>query len=73
MIPKRFAPYLFALLLAGFMTLIVSGVVTAINVGVPPDFVRRWLSSWLTTWVIAFPALLLVRPAVQRLVERLIA
>jgi hypothetical protein len=72
-IPKRFAPYLFALLLAGLMTLVVSGVVTALNVGVPPDFMQRWLRGWLTTWAIAFPVLLLVRPFVHRVVERLTA
>ena len=71
MIPKRFAPYLLALLLAGVMTLIVSGVVTLINVGLPPDFPTRWLGGWITTWMIAFPVLVIVRPAVHRLVERL--
>jgi hypothetical protein len=71
MIPKRFAPYLFALLLAGVMTLIVSGVVTLLNVGLVPDFAGRWLGGWFTTWMIAFPVLLFVRPRVQWLVERL--
>lgn len=73
MIPKRHAPTVFALLLAGLMTLIVSGIVTAMNVGLPPDFAARWMRGWLTTWPIAFPALLVVRPLVQRLVERLTA
>lgn len=71
MIPTRFAPYVFALLLAGVMTFVVSGVVTLLNVGLPPDFVGRWMRAWATTWVIAFPALLVVRPLVHRLVERL--
>lgn len=73
MIPKRFAPYVFALLLAGLMTLVVSGVVTALNVGIPPDFMGRWLGSWITTWAIAYPVLLVVRPVVHRVVERLTA
>ena len=71
--PKRFGPYAFALLLAGLMTLIVIGVVTALNVGRPPDFAHRWLRGWLTTWAIAFPVLLVVRPFVQRVAERLTA
>jgi hypothetical protein len=73
MIPKRFAPYVFALLLAGVMTFVVSGVVTLINVGLPPDFAVRWLGAWLTTWMIAYPVLLIVRPAVQKMVERITA
>ena len=35
--------------------------------------VSRWLKAWLPTWAIAFPALLVVRPFVQKLTERLIA
>jgi len=73
MIPTRFAPYVFAGLLAGFMTLVVSGITTAINIGVPPDFVPRWFKAWLPTWATAFPALLVVRPFVQKLTERLVA
>ena len=71
MIPKRYAPLLFALLLAGCMTLVVSGVTTAINVGIDRNFVARWLTAWLPTWAIAFPVLLVVRPAVLRVVEQL--
>jgi hypothetical protein len=71
MIPSRYSHLVFALLLAGFMTLIVSGVTTAINLGVSHDFVSRWLRAWLPTWAIAFPALLLVRPIVTRIVERI--
>jgi hypothetical protein len=70
-VPRRFAPLLFAALLAGFMTLIVSGVTTALNVGLPSDFGLRWMHAWFPTWAIAFPVLLVVRPLVQRLVERM--
>lgn len=73
MIPRRLAPYAFALLLAGIMTLVVSGVVTLLNVGLPDDFLGRWLRAWLTTWAIAFPVLLLVRPLVHAVVDRLSA
>lgn len=71
MLHKRYAPYVFALLLTGGMTIIVSGITTLINIGLPRDFLLRWLSAWLPTWLIAFPVLLVMRPAVQRLTERL--
>jgi hypothetical protein len=73
MISKRFAPLVFAVLLTGLMTLVISGVATAINVGFPADFVARWVRAWLPNWAIACPLLLLVRPFVQRLTERLTA
>jgi hypothetical protein len=67
------ASYAFALLLAGVMTRIVSGLATTLNVGLPPDFAQRWLRGWLTTWAIAFPVRLAVRPFAQRVVGRLTA
>ena len=73
MIPKRFASLVFAVLLTGLMTLVISGVATAINMGFPADFLARWARAWLPNWAIACPLLLLVRPFVQRLTERLTA
>ena len=72
-IPKRYSPLVFAVLLTGLMTLVISGVATAINVGFPSDFLGRWVRAWLPNWAIACPVLLLVRPYVQRLTERLTA
>jgi hypothetical protein len=73
MIPKRYSHLLFAFLLAGTMTLLVSGIITAINLGIPRDFVQRWVGAWLPSWAAAYPVLLVVRPFVQRLTERLTA
>lgn len=73
MIPKRYTMLVFAVLLSGVMTFVVSGIATAINVGLPPDFLARWAGAWMLTWVIACPVLLVVRPMVTRLTERLTA
>ncbi|CAG0995830.1 hypothetical protein BURK1_02530 [Burkholderiales bacterium] len=71
MFPKRAAPYVFAFLLTGFMTFIVPGIATVVAAGVPPNFLGLWMGAWFSAWVIAFPALIVVRPFVQRLTERL--
>ncbi len=73
MIPPRFAPALFALLLSGFMSLLVSGVATAKALGVPPDFMALWLRAWAFSWAVAFPAAFLAGPVVRRIVARLTA
>jgi hypothetical protein len=70
-VPRRFAPFVFALLLTCSMTLVISGVVTAINIGVPRDFLWQWLRAWLPTWAIAYPVMLVFRPIAQHLTERL--
>ncbi|MEO8485825.1 MAG: DUF2798 domain-containing protein [Betaproteobacteria bacterium] len=65
--PHRSAPYVFAFLLSGFMTIIVSGIATLVGVGITAEFLTLWVRSWITAWVIAFPALLVVRPFVHRM------
>ncbi|KUF10639.1 DUF2798 domain-containing protein [Pseudoponticoccus marisrubri] len=71
MIPPRFAPVAFAFLLSGIMSLLVSGVATFRAAGLAPDFPALWGGAWLSSWALAFPIVLVVAPAVRRLVERM--
>lgn len=73
MLPKKFAPVLFGLLLSGMMSLLVSGVATWRAIGLDPGFVSGWVSAWLLAWPIAFPAVLLAAPLARRAVNRLVA
>ena len=70
-VPRRYAPFVFALLLTGCMTFVVSGVTTLINIGLPADFLWRWGRAWLPTWAIAYPVMLVLRPVVQRATDRI--
>lgn len=72
MIHPRFAPVVFALFMAFFMSGIMSLVVTTINIGFTDDLVLRWLNSWPMTFAIAFPTIMVVAPMVKRIVSRLI-
>lgn len=72
MIARRYAPLLFALLLSGFMSLMVSGISTLRASGPVPGFLSLWVSAWLAAWLFAFPAVLLVTPLARRAVERLV-
>jgi hypothetical protein len=58
---------LLALYLGGLMSLLMSGVITFLNLGLPPDFLARWLSAWLPAWAVASPVAFLVGPVAQRL------
>ncbi len=71
MIPARFAPYLFGLILSGMMSFLVSGIATWRAVGMPDDFVMVWLPSWINSWAVAFPSLLLFRPVAQKIVGKI--
>jgi len=71
MLPRRLAPALFALLLSGVMSLLVSGVATWRALGLPPDFVSSWLQAWTFSWAVAFPTAFVIAPFVRSLVARL--
>ncbi|MBD9484461.1 DUF2798 domain-containing protein [Pseudomonas sp. PDM14] len=70
MIPRKYAPLLFALILSGLMSLMVSGISTYRVAGSLPGFASLWMSAWLTAWLFAFPAVLVVAPVARRVVEK---
>ena len=72
MLPRKFAPPLFALLLSGMMSLLVSGISTWRGSGLAPGFAELWLGAWLLAWPIAFPAVMLAAPLARRAVEALL-
>ena len=70
MIPAKFAPALFGLILSGLMSLLVSGISTFRAAGLGPQFAGVWLGAWLTAWLIAFPVVLVVAPHPRRRVGK---
>ena len=71
MLPAKYAPILFGLLLSGLMSLIVSGVSTVGVLGIKAGFFGAWMANWASSWAIAFPAVLVVAPIVRRMVAKL--
>ena len=72
MLPKKFAPALFGLILSGLMSLLVSGISTYRAVGIGEGYVDVWISAWLTAWLVAFPVVLVVAPLARRTVALLV-
>ncbi len=71
-VPRRFQPVIFGFILSGLMTLVVSAVTTARNLGFGDDYVGRWLTAFVSAWPITFPTATVVAPFVRRLVERMV-
>lgn len=71
-VPKRLEPIAFGLLLSGMMSLLVSGLSTALAVGLADGFFGFWLRARLSSWAVAFPAVLLVAPFVRRILRRIV-
>lgn len=73
MIPQKYAPLLFGLILSGLMSLLVSGISIVRATGLVHGFVGAWTSAWLTAWLFAFPVVLLIAPLARAAVARLTA
>lgn len=71
MIPRRFEPLVFGLVLSGLMSFVVSGIATLRVTGPVPEFPNLWIGAWLTAWVFAFPVVLFVAPVARRIVGRM--
>ncbi len=63
----------FAVLMGVITTGIISFTLIGINVGFTGKFLGTWLRSWLTAYAVVIPAILLIGPRVQALVDHLLA
>lgn len=72
MIPQRFAPVVFGLILSGMMSFIVSGIATIRATGLIDGLPALWAGAWIVSWAVAFPTVLVVAPVTRRLVARLV-
>ncbi len=71
-IPKKFVPLVAGMLMALMMSWIMSGIVTAINLGIPENFLSLWGNAFVKVAPIAFVAVMVVRPIVEKLVKKIV-
>lgn len=71
MIPVKYLPQVQSLLLSGFMSFIMSGVITLVNLGIVDGFMSIWLHAWIVAYAIAFPTILLVFPFARKLAMKI--
>lgn len=61
----------FALIMGIVTTGIISFTLISINVGYTANFFPVWLRSWGAAYLVVVPAILIIGPAVQALVDKL--
>lgn len=61
----------FAAIMGSITTALVSLTVIAANKGFTDGFLSLWLRSWLISYLVAVPAIILIAPRVQYLVNYL--
>lgn len=62
-----------ALVMSCTMSGMVTLLATFINLGLPHDFLLRWLKAWAFAWPIAGITAYVVMPLAQHATERLVA
>lgn len=63
---------LFACLMALINASLISFVLTAYNIGFPPDFLLRWGLNFLVAFSIVVPSILFIGPQVNKIVKRMV-
>lgn len=66
-LPARLEPVLFAFLLSGAMSLLVSSMAVIRHVGWVEGVFGLCVQTWLPAWGMAFIAALLLAPAIRKL------
>jgi len=61
----------FALIMGVITTGIISFSLIAINLGFSDRFFKVWLKSWLLSYLIVVPAIIIIGPLVQKLIDRI--
>lgn len=61
----------FALIMGIITTGIISFTLISLNIGFVANFLVIWLKSWSMSYLIVIPAILLIGPRVQKLVDEI--
>ncbi len=61
-----------AVIMSGAMSFMVTILATYINLGIPHNFISRWLKAWAVAWPIAAGTAYLVMPMAQRATKRIV-
>lgn len=72
MIPGRYGPVLFGLILSGLMSFVVSGISIFRATGLAPGYMGMWTQAWFIAWASAFPIVLVAAPLARRAVQHLV-
>lgn len=60
------ARFIFPILMAGIMAFLMTALVTWLNLGLPPDFIRHWLAAFAVAWPCAAATAFVAIPVARR-------
>jgi hypothetical protein len=62
-----------SLLMSSIMVLMVTLLVTFLNLGAVPDFLVKWAKAYLLAWPVAAGTAFMIMPGCRRLTDRIVA
>jgi len=63
----------FSLVMSTFMILIMSFVVTMVNVGWSDQTIVKWLNSFFYAWIVGFPLMYFFAPVFRKIIAKKVA
>jgi len=60
----------FSLVMSTFMILIMSFVVTMVNVGWSDQTIAKWLNSFFYAWIVGFPLMYFFAPIFRKIIAK---
>ncbi|WPE16112.1 DUF2798 domain-containing protein [Candidatus Thioglobus autotrophicus] len=61
---------IFSIVMSAFMILIMSFVVTYMNIGWTEQTIDKWLSSFVYAWIVGFPLLFIFAPIFKKAIVK---
>ncbi len=71
MLKKKYAQPLFVILMSFSMSVIMCGVVVAVNTGIGEGFLGRWFYSWIFAFPVALIAAFTMAPILKLFADKI--
>ena len=73
MINIKYFRFVFAFIMVLFMSLIISGVLTYVNLGTTDGFFGIWMAGYAKAFAVAYPSILIIAPLTTKLTKAICA
>lgn len=64
---------IFSIVMSAFMILIMSFVVTYMNIGWTDQTINKWLESFAIAWLVGFPLLFIFAPIFKKIIVQFLS
>ena len=70
--PQKKFHLLFSFVMGAMMILLMTLVITSVNVGLTPDFFLRWMKAFGVAYVVGVPVIFFMAPVARKLTGRIL-